>query len=226
MKPLALALLLAMDPRLAAAADPILVESGEDTAVYRFLPNLARGDYSTLYAFTLEDGGQHHDFRTFLRFAPLPELAGACVEFAAVYVYYGFDFTGFGSGENVSGTLTCAPVLAPWAAATTTWNHQPPVGAATGSVTGITAFDYLECDVTPIVQAWADGAPDHGISLGSPTGRVMGFYSFEAQVDPVLRPALGITLADDPLACPEPAATGTGAMALGTAAGLRARRRR
>lgn len=226
MKRLALACLLALGPRIAVAADPILIESGEDTAVYRFLPNLARGDYSSLYAFTLEDGGQHHDFRTFLRFAPLPDLAGACVEFAAVYVYYGFDFTGFGTGENVPGTLTCEPVLAPWAEATATWNNQPATGAATGSVTGITAFDYLECDVTPIVQAWADGAPDHGIALSSPSGRVMGFYSFEAQVDPVLRPALGITLADDPLACPEPAGAVAAVAALAAAAGLRARRRR
>jgi hypothetical protein len=217
---------LALLPRPAAAADPILVESGDDTAVYRFLPNLARGDYSTLYAFTLADGGQQHDFRTFLRFAPLPDLAGACVEFAAVYVYYGFDFTGFGSGENVPGALTCEPVLAPWAEATTTWNNQPPIGAATGLVTGITAFDYLACDVTPIVQGWADGVPDHGVALSSPTARVMGFYSFEAQVDPVLRPALAITLADDPLACPEPGLGGAMAVTFAALAALRARRRR
>lgn len=219
------ALACALLPGLASAADPVLIESGEDTAVYRFLPNLARGDYSTLYAFTLDDGGQQHDFRTFLRFDPLPGLAGACVEYAAVYVYYGFDFTGFGSGEDVPGTLTCEPVLAPWVEATTTWNNQPPIGAATGSVTGITAFDYLECDVTAVVQSWADGGPDHGIALSSPTGRVMGFYSFEAQVDPVLRPALAITVADDPLACPEPVGAVT-PVACAALAALRARRRR
>lgn len=226
MRRLALALVLASLPRLAVAADPVFVESGDDTAVYRFLPNIARGDYATLYAFTLTDAGQPHDFRTFLRFDPLPDLAGSCVESAVVYVYYGFDFTGFGSGGTGPGELTCSPVLAPWAEATTTWNNQPPIGAATGSVTNITAFDFLACDVTATVQTWADGAPDYGIALTSPTNRVMGFYSFEAQVDPVLRPALAITLAENPLTCPEPGAIAGAGMVMLALARLRAGRRR
>jgi hypothetical protein len=211
---LAIALALVTSPRIAGAADPILIESGEDTAVYRFLPGIARGSYTTLYAFTLVDAGQHHDFRTFLRFYPRPDLTGACVESAEVYVFYGFEFEGFGSGGTEPGVLTCSPVLAPWSAATATWNNQPPIGDPTGMVENITAHDFLACDVTATVQAWADGAPDYGIALSSPTDRVMGFYSFEATgVDPALRPALAITLADDPQACPEPAWAAAAAVA-------------
>lgn len=203
---IALAIVAAALPRHAVAAEPVFIETGDDTAVYRFLPNIARGAYTTLYAFTLQDAGQNHDFRTFIRFDPLPGLAGACVESALVYVYYGFDFTGFGTGGSGPGVLTCSPVLAPWSEASTTWNNQPPIGAPTGSVANITTYDFLACDVTATVQSWADGAPDYGVALSSPTDRVMGFYSFEAgpPIDPVLRPALAITLADDPQTCPEP----------------------
>lgn len=218
-----LAVLVALAPRAAFAAEPILIESGQDTAVYRFIPNLARGDYGSLYAFTIQDAGQNHDFRTFLRFELPPGVAGGCVERAELFVYYGFDASGFGSGLNVPGTLQCAPVLAAWNEATTTWNTQPPIGAAIDEITGIAAFDYLACDVTALAQSWADGAANHGVALSSPTARAMGFYSFEAQVDPVLRPALAITLADDPLACPEPAPGA--AIALGALAALRSRRR-
>lgn len=215
---------LALAPASALGADAILLEDGQDTAVYRFLPNLARGDYATLYAFTLADGAQTHDFRTFVRFELPAELAGACVEQAEVLVYYGFDASGFGSGENVPGTLQCAPVLAAWNEATATWNTQPPIGAVQDSIAGIDSFQYLGCDVTSLVQAWVDGAPNHGVALSSPTGRAMGFYSFEAQVDPALRPALVIMPADDPLACPEPAA-GVAA-AFGALGWLRSRRLR
>jgi hypothetical protein len=202
---LALFVALLASSQVAVAADPIVVASGDDTAVYRFLPDLARGTYTTLYAFTLEDAGQPHDFRTFVRFDPLPNLAGACVESATAYVYYAFDSSGFGTGENVPGTLTCEPILEPWSGATATWNNQPSTGEPTGTVTGITSFGYLACDVTPTAQAWADGSPNYGVALSSPTSRAMGFYSFEAQVDPFIRPALAITLADDPQACPESA---------------------
>lgn len=221
------ALLSPLTAGAAFAADPIAIEpgpEGEDTAVYRFLPNLARGDNASLYAFTFADGPQNHDFRTFLRFDLPPGLDGICLEKAEVFVFYGFDFTTFGAGQNVPGTLQCAGVLAGWSEATMTWNNQPPIGAATGTITGIGDFQFLACDVTPLVQSWIEGAPNHGIALTSPTGRVMGFYSFEAQVDPLLRPALVITPADDPLACPEPAAGAAAALvALGS---LRSRRRR
>lgn len=221
------ALVLSALPRVARAADPIVVSSSEDTAAYRFLPDLARGDDAALYAFTINFLGQPHDFRTFLHFSPMPSLTGACVESAEVYVYYGFEFSGFGPGGTAPGTLTCSPVLAPWSAATMTWNNQPPIGAASGVITGITAFGFLACDVTTTVQAWANGAPDYGIALSSPTDRVMGFYSaYETQVNPVFRPALAITLSDDPLACPEPGAIGAVVVAMLALARLRAGRRR
>jgi len=225
----AFAALLALAPCVARAADPILIApgpEGQDTAVYRFLPNLSRGDYPTLYAFTISDNGVAHDFRTFIRFDLPVDLAGACIKQAQVFVYYGFDASGFGSGLDVPGTVECAPVLAAWDEATMTWSNQPPIGAPIDTISNITAFQYLVFDVTPLAQSWVDGAPNYGVALSSPTARGMGFYSFEAtQVDPAFRPALAITVADDPSACPEPAVFGSAAAALAALALERARRR-
>jgi hypothetical protein len=206
----------------ARAADPILIEPGPaglDTAVYRFLPDSPRDpDSPSLYAFTNAGESGNHDFRSYLRF-DLPEsLAGACLEKAEIYVFYGFEFSGFGAGENVPGVLWCEPVLSAWSETGMTWNAQPARGAPVDVIEGIDAFGYLACDVTSLAQGWVDGAPNHGIALSSPTGRVMGFYSFEAQVDPVLRPALAVTLAGDPLACPEPGRAVAGVAAVLVAA--------
>jgi hypothetical protein len=213
--------------RLASAHEPIVIQpgaEGEDTAVYHFLPFLARGDYPTLYAFTIAEDNQAHDFRTFLRF-PIPaELAGACLESAEVFVYYGFDASGFGSGENVPGTVLCEPVLAAWTEAAMTWANQPPIGDALDAIENVTSFRFLGFDVTALAQSWVDGAPNYGVALSSPTARGMGFYSFEAQVDALLRPALSITVADDPQACPETAAAVPAALAV--LAIQRVRRRR
>lgn len=200
-------------------AETILIEpgpEGQDTAVYHFQPFLTRGDRTTLYAFTISLDDQAHDFRTFVKF-DLPEgLEGACVEEAKVLLVYAFDSSGFGTGENVPGTLTCEPVLASWDEMTMTWANQPPIGAPLDVVTDITSFQSLAFEVGPLVQSWIDGAPNHGVAIRSPTTRAVGFYSFEAgpPVDPALRPALAITLAEDPQACPEPAGSWPAAIAL------------
>jgi hypothetical protein len=91
-------------------------------------------------------------------------------------------------------------------------------------VSGIEQFGYVQCDVTELVQDWVDGSRDnHGIALTSDTGRVMGFYSSESNQNTLVKPALSITIADDPLACPEPAGA---AAALAALAALATRRRR
>jgi hypothetical protein len=227
-----LGVLLAALAPIASRAETILIEpgvsDGEDTAVYHFIPFLARGDYPSLYAFTIAEDNQAHDFRTFLHFDLPEELLGACVEQSDVYVYYGFDSSGFGTGENVPGTLTCEPVLAAWDEMTMTWNSQPAIGAPLDTVTDITAFGLLSCDITPLAQAWLDGEPNYGVALSSPTARAMGFYSSEAG-SPVLqeqKPALAITIADDPQACPEPASAAAFATAAGALAVRRTRNRR
>lgn len=221
-----LAALLAL-PIAARATEPILLEpgpAGRDTAVYRFLPDSPRDpDSPSLYAFSSVSASGAHDFRSFVHFEMPADLGGVCVEKAELFVFYGFAFSGFGEGDDAPGTLLCEPVLADWSEAGMTWNTQPPRGAAVDVIEGIESFGYLACDLTGLVQAWLDGAPNFGVALSSPTGRVMGFYSFEAQVDPVLRPALAITPADDSFACPEPAAAG--GIALTALARLATRRR-
>jgi hypothetical protein len=201
----------------AFAADPILIEpgpAGRDTAVYRFLPDSARApDSPALYAFSTTSTSGNHEFRSFLHFEMPEELAGACIEQAELFVFFGFEFSGFGEGDDGPGTVLCEPVLAAWSETGMTWNDQPLRGGAVDAVEGIDDFGYVACDITALAQAWLAGAPNHGVALSSPTGRVMGFYSFEAQVDPVLRPALAITPADDPFACPEPGAASVIAVA-------------
>ena len=63
--------------------------------------------------------------------------------------------------------------------------------------------------------------PNHGIAVTNPTGRLIAFYSFEAAVDDVLRPALLVETA-----APEPEAGAAAGAALAALAGLAARRAR
>jgi hypothetical protein len=217
MRRIAVLLLAAATPFVAIAGEIIEIQppatpkdpfTQKDKAVYRFLPDSQRDPESpALYAFSLTAGTGAHDFRSFLHFDLPPSVAGACIDLAEFYVYYGFEFSGFGSGENVPGVATCEPVLEPWDEVTLTWNNQPSRGASVDVVENVTSFGYLAFDVTTVVQSWIDGtAPNHGLAISSPTGRVMGFYSFEATEQiAAFRPALFVTLADDPAACPEPA---------------------
>lgn len=215
----------------AAAGDPIWIEEGpdgQDTSVYAAFPALVRGDYPTLYAFTAEDSGVDHSFRTFLRFDPSQEIApGECIARAELSLVYAIEGVQPGVGVPVTepGELECRPVLAGWDEMSMNWTNQPPVASAVDVVTGIDALGEYRCDVTSLVQGWVDGSlANYGVALFSSTRRGLGFYSFEATQPPDLKSAIAVELAD-PLACPEPAA-GAAALALACLASLAARRHR
>ena len=185
-----------------AMSDVIIIDEGEDTAPYRFLPSLPRYNRETNFAFVAQtDEGTHHDFETYVRFPVSPQdiPAGQVLDEALFVVTYSFDFTGFGNTSNEPGVVNCHEVVAPWDQTTLTWNNRPAIDLPIDTVTEIVDFGALICDVTPIVQDWLDGTrPNHGLAVTSPTSRVLGMHSFEAPVDPSLMPNLFLITVPEP----------------------------
>ncbi len=182
----------------ASAAEDILIQEGIDSSPYSFLPSLPRGLRDTQYIFSgVDEGGFTHDFRTYVRFDLPPDLLGPdeTVLEAYAWVYYSFDFTGFGESNEVPGEMHCHEVLEPWDELGVTWGNQPAFGPAFDVQPDIVGLSLLWCDVTDLVLDWATGAsPNYGIALTNPTERLIGLYSFEAgQVDPNFRPSLVVS---------------------------------
>lgn len=194
---------------------------GEDVAPYSFLPSSLRGNNPNLWATTASEDGQDHSFITYLRFELPPDLLGPeeAVAEALLTVVYAVDEVGFGEGSDDPGVLECRPVSEPWSEGSVTWIARPGFGDPVDVIEGIEALGPLVFDVTALVADWADGArPNHGFALTNPTARLMGFFSFEASVDPIFHASLAI----DVVPVPEPAA---GPGALGALAALWAARR-
>lgn len=196
-----------------ASSAEILIQEGEDSAPYSFIPSLPRGLRDTQYAFTGDDeGGLSHDFRTYVRFTLPPDLLGPDEDVLEAYawVYYSFDFEGFGDASSEVGELHCHEVLEDWEEETLTWANQPAFGPAFDIHPDITDIGLLWCDVTDLVRRWATGAsPNHGIALTNPTERLIGFYAFEGlQVDANFRPSLVVETG--PSAVPDADADGIG----------------
>jgi len=176
-----------------ADAEVIVVQSGIDSSPYAFLPSLNRGDRKTAYAFTSELDGVRHDFENYVRFDLPLDLLGPNqrVTEAYAWIFYSFDFSGFGGGSNEPATLHCHEVLESWDDETLTWLDRPAYGPVVDTQSNITSFATIVfCDVTDLVQAWATGArPNHGIVFTNPTERIVGSWTFEAlttdDLDPV-----------------------------------------
>lgn len=182
----------------AIAADRVVFvqpgPEGEDSAPYGFLPQLARGNATTLYAFTEDDG---HVFETYLRFAiPSDLLApGEIVKAAEFWITYAFDFTAFGETSDEPGTLEVRPVQDGWSETGLTYATRPLVGAPIATLMNVTSYQTLRFDVTATARGWVQGATNHGLAITSPTRRVMGFHSFEAtSQSPAARPLLLFTV--------------------------------
>jgi hypothetical protein len=205
-----LARTLALWACLAAAAPPagaavFLIQQGDDSSPYSFLPSLARGNRDTSYAFTgADEVGEAHNFLTYVRFDVPPGLLapGESVVEAQAFFYYGFDFDAFGSAAADAGEIECREVLAPWDEARLTWVNKPPLGPPFDVQTGIAGLGLLWCDVTELARGWATGArPNLGIALTNPTERLIGMYAFEAVgIHPNLRPSLVIETGPSDLA--------------------------
>lgn len=208
-----------------ARADTLLVQAGDDTAPYSFLPSLARFAHPTLYAFEGEDENQvAHAFETYVRFDVSPSALppGHMVDSATFFITYAFDVAGFGTPSTSPGELHCHPVTEDWVETTLTWNHRPTIGPEFDAVSNITGFGVLTCDATELVRDWLDeGAPNYGIALTNPTDRGLGMHSFEASVSAGLKANLLITTVEAPNV---PAAPWLARLAYGLALGVLARR--
>jgi hypothetical protein len=180
-----------------ARADLVVLRpgaEGQDSSPYEFLPALARGNHTSLYAFS--DPETAHGFETYLRFdLPVDLLApDETVAQALLFVFYGIDSTVFGETSDEPGALECREVLEPWDETNLTWASRPAYGPVLDSVVGIEALGSLLCDVTGVVADHVDGVrANHGFALTNPTLRLLGFYSYEADVAANLKPALFIT---------------------------------
>jgi hypothetical protein len=183
-----------------AAAESVLIQpgpAGADVAPYAFIPSLPRGQYDTAYAFSSTVDGIPHDFQYFVKF-DLPAGLGGEVQYAYAWFYYGFGFDGFGGGgsDTVPGEIRCHPVLGPWQEDTVTWNRRPSVGPPAYVHAPITGFGTVFCKLTDLVQAWLDGTrANHGIAVTSTSRRVIGMFTFEANLPPSEIPA-GLTAND------------------------------
>jgi hypothetical protein len=112
--------------------------------------------------------------------------------------------TGDGTGGS-AGVISLHRLLQPWNAATITWANSfggngvgpddiEATATPVGSVPATGASTTRVIDVTPAVQAWADGAPNHGLVLLTTSTDGLGLHLAEASVDS-LRPALTVQVA-------------------------------
>jgi hypothetical protein len=65
--------------------------------------------------------------------------------------------------QSSSATFTARAVPASWTESTLTWTNQPPLGAAVASVTGVTAGQYREFNVSSLIVG-TGGKSLHGLS--------------------------------------------------------------
>jgi hypothetical protein len=108
------------------------------------------------------------------------------------------------SSDGSAGTHTLHRLLQPWNVATLTFASGfggngidangveasvEPLDSVGPTGTGVTQ----ELDVTAAVQAWADGAPNHGFALITASTDALGLQLAEAAL-PTLRPALSVQL--------------------------------
>jgi len=99
-----------------------------------------------------------------------------------------------------SGTVSVHRVLGPWDEDTLTAAAAPAVEAALPETLtlsdGTPSLDYLPLDVTPAVQAWLAGAPDHGLALTGDATVDAEFASKESQA--IAHPMKLEVVLDDP----------------------------
>jgi hypothetical protein len=216
---------------LAAApsrAETFLIQTGQDSAPYAFLPALRRGFHTSGWAFTLSDAEGDHSFEYYIKWNLPPELSEPGVEIAYAYawVYHGFSDEVFGPEyASTIGEMLCHEVLGPWSESTLTWNNRPPIDNWFDRRTGIVDYGLLWCDVTELVEGWiANPGTNQGIALTSALTRTMGFHSFQdGLVSPNFRPSLMVETVPEPAAA---AGLCAGAALLAFLDRRRARRRR
>ena len=178
-----------------------LIQEGEDSSPYAFLPDLPRGFHNTAYAFTNDLDGTDHSFEYYIRFDLPPALEpGTVVEQAWVWIYYGFDFVVFGDSTGEVGEIECREVLESWSESSLTWNNRPLLGPVFDGWENVTERGMYWCEVTDLVQDWIDGAaPNDGIAITSDELRVIGFWTFDdGTMSPNFKPSLFVETLPEP----------------------------
>jgi hypothetical protein len=79
------------------------------------------------------------------------------------------------------GTLNVAPLSSSWTESTVTFNTAPAPGGVVGSASLSTSAQFVQVDITSLVQSWLNGTvANNGLYLSSPDGGVFVFDSKEA----------------------------------------------
>ena len=183
-----------------AAGETYIIIADEDNAPYSFIPFLVRSSNPSLYAYTDPPAadGSTHSFETYVGYpvgpGTIPE--GEEVVSATISLIYAFDFDSFGETNQDPGIARCYEVLGPWSESTLNWNNRPNTGGVNDyfdEIVDIDSFRALTCDATELVTDWINNSkPNYGIAMKSPTQRVLGINSTEAEVADALKPTLVI----------------------------------
>lgn len=149
------------------------VRSGHSTWAGSTYPSLA---HPTSKYLSLKSGS----YESFLYLTnPVPR--GATVTSATLRLYARSSSTG-------SRTLTLQRIGASWTISRLTWNHRPSAtgSTVTQSISTLSEQSVVEINVTALVQAWANGAPNYGIKITSSGSTTHFFYGMLSSYKPTL----------------------------------------
>ncbi len=116
-----------------------------------------------------------------------------------VYTFISFNLSGIPSNATVqkavlrlfvsapaapvTGTFSVYQINTAWAEKTLTWNNKPALGSVVGSPVSLGSSSYLnfvEVDITPLVQQWVNGTvANNGVALVTTTSGAS--YSFDSK---------------------------------------------
>ena len=75
---------------------------------------------------------------------------------------------------NASGAVSVLPVSSAWSESSVTYNSIPTLGTAVGSFTPTAANQFIDVDVTSLVQGWVTTpSTNYGLALSSSAGNIV-----------------------------------------------------
>jgi acid phosphatase type 7 len=121
----------------AAQAASATVTAVEDTYTSQGNPGSTHGSNGSLTV-----NGPPGERRAYVKFTVTGIPAGSTEVTAVLRLW---------ASTSSAAAFTARAVPSTWTESTLTWNNQPPLGSALGSVTGVTAGQFLELDVSSYV---------------------------------------------------------------------------
>jgi acid phosphatase type 7 len=121
-----------------AHADTTTVIATEDTFTAQNSPDATQGSSGSLIV-----NGPPRERRAYIKFTVTGIPAGSTEVRAVLRLW---------ASTSASATFTARAVASSWTESALTWNTQPPLGTALASVTGVTAGQYYEFDVSSHVN--------------------------------------------------------------------------